>query len=62
MTEPQGGCRPEDDDDGDAGKSADLKPTTTEPLGRFSKGDAGVGERSSDLMKTMPEQRAGPIK
>jgi hypothetical protein len=33
-----------------------------EPLGRFAKGDAGVGERSSDLTKVMLEKRAGPVK
>jgi hypothetical protein len=36
--------RPEDDDDGDTERSADLNPTAMEPPGRFVKGDFGVGE------------------
>jgi hypothetical protein len=53
-----------------------LNPTTTKPLGRFAKGDAGAEERSSDLRSATtgtprrsrdpttvtPEQRAGPVK
>jgi hypothetical protein len=31
----------------------------TEPLGKFTKGDTGAGERTSDLTKSTTEQEEG---
>jgi hypothetical protein len=34
---------------------------TTEPPGRFAKGDAGAGERSNDLKKSIPTESRGDV-